>query len=396
VNFTRLAMRITSGIAVMCLALGACSTSGSGGGSGTTGSSSAPSSSNVATSSSSAAADSGVQTAKAFAAASLRTDVKLTIPTTPVKLGHHKLAIINIGENSPYGVAIKPYFNAAAKATGWQYTQFDAQLSFSNVAGYVEQAIQQKYDGIILTAVDPSDISAPVQAALNAGIPIVCMSCQDIANTRWAGKIIDVRGGWNAEGQEVAAAIVAARGTAAKPTRFTEPAYPSVVAVTESFVYWIKKYCPACSAVPVENQAVQELTQPGPPSWTAFLDTHPAGSFTDIVAPYDYSAQVMQATANQAGRSDVIISDTSAQATQINAIRTGADKGWATVEPQEYQAWAAVDLIARALDKQPLWNAANEFSPLVDAANAAKFLPLGNYNPDGQDYIAEFEALWQK
>jgi ABC-type sugar transport system substrate-binding protein len=395
-------MRITPAIVVMCLALGACSTSGSGSGTGTTGSSSTPSSSDAATSStaatssSTAAGDSGVQAAKAFAAASVRTDVKLTMPTTPVNLGHRKLAIINIGENSPYGVAMKPYFNAAAKATGWQYTQFDAQLSFTNVAGYVEQAIQQKYNGIILTSVDPSDISAPVQAALNAGIPIVCISCQDIANTKWAGKIIDVRGDWNAEGQEVAAAIVAARGTAAKPVRFTEPAYPSVVAVTSAFVYWIKQYCPTCGPVPVENQAVQELTQPGPPSWTAFLDTHPAGSFTDIVAPYDYSAQVMQANANQAGRSDVIISDTSAQATQINAIKTGADKGWATVEPQEYQAWAAVDLIARALDKQPLWDAASEYSPLVDAANAAQFLPLGNYNPDGQNYIAEFEALWQK
>jgi ABC-type sugar transport system substrate-binding protein len=389
-------MRIMPGIVVMCLTVGACSSASSGGGSGTTGSSSASSSSSTATSSGSAADTSGVQAAKAFAAASLRTDTKLTMPTTPVKLGHHKLAIVNIGLNSPYGVAMSPYFIAAAKATGWQYTQFDAQQSFTSVANYVEQAVQQKYNGIILTATDPSDISAAVTAALNAGIVVVCISCTDIANTRWAGKIIDVRGDWAAEGQEVAAAIVAARGTAAKPVRFTEPAYPSVVAVTNAFVSWVKQYCPTCAPVPVENQEVQELTQPGPPSWTAFLDTHPAGSFTDIVAPYDYSAQVMQVTANQSDRSDVIISDTSAQATQLNAIRTGADKGWATVEPQEYQAWAAVDLIARALDKQPLWNAANEFSPLADAGNAAKFLPLGAYNPDGQNYIAEFEALWQK
>jgi hypothetical protein len=115
-----------------------------------------------------------------------------------------------------------------------------------------------------------------------------------------------------------------------------------------------------------------------------------------VSAPFDFAAQAFQATATQAGRSDVHISSTASLSAQLDAMKAGKTVGFATVEPTQYQVWAAVDLAARAMAGQPLWSAKNLYSPITTAAGVGKFLPLGDYSPDGVDYPAMFTALWKK
>lgn len=341
----------------------------------------------------SANAESGTEAAEADMAERLKTDVALPMPTEPVEMGDHKLAIINIGINSPYGVVMQQYFDDAAQASGWEYKQFDAQLDVNKVSGLMIQAVQEGYDAIIIGSTDVNNVAAATEEVLDAGIPLVCVSCASLGE--FEGKVIDIRGDWQEQGRSIAAALVARSGEETKAIRFTEPAYYSVEQVSKAFADGVAEYCPSCDAVDVEPLPVQELVEPGPPTWSAFLSSNPAGTYTDAVAWADYPAQAMQATADQSGRDDISISSTASLADQVNNIKNGASTGVATVESQSFQAYAAVDLAARALAGLELWDATDLYSPLVDASNADKFLPDGDYKPDGQDFVAEFQSLWQ-
>jgi ABC-type sugar transport system substrate-binding protein len=335
-----------------------------------------------------------IAAAKAIIAANLKTDVPLPFPTQPVQMGHKRVAIINVGENSSYGALVKTYFDQAAQATGWQYTQFDAQLDPAKMAGYMQQAVQQKYDAIIVDSGNLQYLASAAQAVISAKIPLICVDCAPVASL--AGKVITTGEDWPQTGQAIAAALIARSGDKTDIVRWDETAYPSISITTQALAAEYKKLCPSCKYAQQEY-VTTDLAQPGPPVWTAFLSSHPSGSgITDVVADNDYLAQAMQATQNQAGRSDIAISSTASLGVEINDIKTGATKGIATVNPTEFECWAALDLAARAMDGMKPYNANNLYSPLVEQSNASKFLPDGNYTPDGDNVAAKFEALWQK
>jgi ABC-type sugar transport system substrate-binding protein len=325
-----------------------------------------------------------------------RTDKPFPMPTDPVEMGNHKVAIINFGVNSPYGVVMQKLYNEAAGATGWDYKQFDAQQDVTKVSGFMLQAVQEHYQAIILNAMTVSAVAAAAKTALDADIKLVCISCAPETGD-FKGKVIDITGDWYDQGKAIAAAIVARSGAKAKVVRYNEPAFYSVGQVTKGVVDGVKEYCPKCDAVTVEGFAVQDLLQAGPPAWSAFLASHPAGSYTDLAAPFEYAAGVMQATAEQAGRTEISISTTAALSTFVNQIKTGKVTGFATRESEPFQVYGAMDLLARSFAGQKLWNATNEFSPLVTKDNADKFLANnGEYIPDGQDFVSGFKALWKK
>jgi ABC-type sugar transport system substrate-binding protein len=189
------------------------------------------------------------------------------------------VAEINNGKKSPYGVEISNYANAALKATGWKYTEFDAQSSVAKIGGYMRQAVQEHYDAVIIEATDMSTVAAPAQEVLDAKIPLICISCDSQGS--FAGKVIDLNSDWETQGEAAAAAIVATEGTKAKVVRFNEPNYISVVSVTNGVKAGMAKYC----SLSTISFSVTDLATPGPPVWSAFLASHPGGSFTDVVAP---------------------------------------------------------------------------------------------------------------
>jgi ABC-type sugar transport system substrate-binding protein len=370
------------------LALSACGDSDSDGG--TTAEPASPSTSAAA------AAAGDFTAAKDAVADRSQTDKPFPMPTDPVEMGNHKVAIVNFGVNSPYGVVMEKYYNEAAGATGWDFKQFDAQQDVTKVSGFILQAVQEDYEAIILNATSIDAVAAAAKTALDEGVTLVCISCAPETGD-FAGKVIDINADWYDQGKAIAAAIVARSGADAKVVRYNEPAFYSVVQVTKGVVDGVKEYCPECDPVTVEDFAVQDLLQAGPPAWSAFLASHPAGSYTDLAAPFEYAAGVMQATAEQAGRTEISISTTAALSEFLNEIKTGKVTGFASKESELYQVYAGIDLTARALAGQDLWDATNLFSPLVTTDNVDSFLANdGEYIPDGQDFVSGFKALWEK
>lgn len=334
-----------------------------------------------------------VAAAKAYEQERLRTDVDLPMPTEPVVMGDKRVAVINVGLNNAYGTLVHKFVDEAAAATGWNVKEFDAAQDLTKISGFMIQAVQEQYDAVIIMVTPVDAVAAATQTVLDAGIPLICLSCS--SQGAFAGKVVDISGDWADQAKSIAAALIARNGVETKIVRFNEPAYYSIQFTTDALVSGAAELCGSCAPVKVEQFAVQDMAKPGPPAWSAFLASNPPGSYTDVVAPFDDAAKAFQATEDQNGRDDIAVSSTASTGDFITAIKEGRTRGVATAEAVSFQVWSAFDLAARAMDGKALWDATNLYSPLVEPANADKFLPDGDYVPDGQDFVAEFKALWQ-
>ena len=65
-------------------------------------------------------------------------------------------------------------FEAAAKAKGWEVNTIDTAGDVAAVIARIEDAVTQKVDAIVIN-VDPAQVAAGLQAAADAGIPVVGM-----------------------------------------------------------------------------------------------------------------------------------------------------------------------------------------------------------------------------
>jgi ribose transport system substrate-binding protein len=65
-------------------------------------------------------------------------------------------------------------FQAAAEEKGWTVNVIDTQNDVAAVIARIEDAVNQGVDAIVIN-VDPTQVTAGLQAAKNAGIPVVGM-----------------------------------------------------------------------------------------------------------------------------------------------------------------------------------------------------------------------------
>src|SRR5438105_2450844 len=97
-------------------------------------------------------------------------------PTEKFDPGTGKVAVIscgNVGINCLQG---SKDAQTAAKAMGWTPSPiFDGQFTPAKQAGFVQQAVQQGYDGIVLVSIDANSIKAAIDAAAAKKIPIACV-----------------------------------------------------------------------------------------------------------------------------------------------------------------------------------------------------------------------------
>lgn len=75
--------------------------------------------------------------------------------------------------NNPFFVTLSDAAKAKAKAEGLAITVADAQDDASKQASDIEDLIQQKVSLLIINPVDSASVAASVEAANNAGIPVI-------------------------------------------------------------------------------------------------------------------------------------------------------------------------------------------------------------------------------
>jgi ribose transport system substrate-binding protein len=307
--------------------------------------------------------------------------------------GTGKVAVISCGQTGIGCQQMSAFAVEAAKAAGWEPSEvLDGLFDPSVQAKYVQQAINDGYDAIILASIDAASISAAIDAANDAGIPVACITCY---NPGFENKILDAAPNGEEGGVALATWITSNFEGKASVVGVDDKSFPIVGARMKGLQEGLAQYCPECTYEQIDFPT-SELSQAGPPTWTGFLSANPEGTVDFVAGPYDFFSLPAAKTSAQAGRTTPLIGGFDAYTEFVTAIEKG-DPPTAVVTiaaPFEYSAWAAMDLVARAKAGAEIWAANTMPSALVTKDNASEF-SRGYLSPtfNTADF---FKALWGK
>lgn len=319
------------------------------------------------------------------------TKVEFAKPTEAFDPGKGKVAVISCGNAGINCKDGSEDASDAAKAMGWTPSPvFDGEFSPAKQAGFVRQAIQQGYDAIVLVSIDAKSIKAAVDAAAKADIPVTCVMC---SNPGMEDVVTDVTTGGKADGEAIAYWTIADSDASASVLGYDDPSFPIVAERVKAAKQVMSAECPDCE-VKEETISTTELTEPGPPTWTAALTANPNLSY--VWAAYDPFGIPMAKTAEQQGRTDIKLTGYDASPDFVELIKQGGVAKATTAAPFEYAAWGAVDQAARQVAGAETWDATALPVLLVTEENAdIPELKAGFFDPPF-DYKAEFKELWGK
>ena len=353
--------RVLVPLALVVMLVAACSSSG-GGSTGTT------------TPSGSASGGGLAEATTALAGYTDTSGLTYVKPTEAFTPGVHKVAIISCGQTGIGCQQMSAFAQDAAKAMGWTASPtLDGKFDPSQQAAYVQQALNQGYDAIILASIDAKSISAAIDAAAAKKVPVACIMCEN-PELEAAGKVIDTTtGGYNG-GYALSTFVTVTLGGKGNVVGFDDKSFPIVAARMTGLKEGLAKYCPACT-YSQEQFPTTDLAKPGPPTWTGFLAANPPGKVQLVAGPYDFMSLPAAKTTAQAGRDDPLITGFDAYSEFVAAIGSGdPSTAAATIAaPFEYAGWAAMDQVARVVNGKPTWKSNTMPVAVVDKSNASEF-----------------------
>jgi len=314
------------------------------------------------------------------------------MPTEAFDPGKGKVAVISCGEADAGCHTLTVGAQEAAKAAGWTSKVFDTAFDPNKAGGFVQQALQEGFDGIVLGAINPTVIQSAVAAATKAGVPIGCAVCVTPKSSQYENVLDATSGG--AAGEAEAVGVIAASGAKARAVYFYTPGQAIEVARTEALKAKFAE-CDECS-LEIKEVPLGDLGKPGPPFFTGFLSTPLAKRVDWVTASSDaYSVPAMK-TAIDRGLTDYAFGGTAATKDMTVAMTKPDSVAKVTVaESYRYAAWASVDNIMRRVAKAPTWDASKLPVALVTPANAKKYAQGGELTPPA-GIEATFTKFWTR
>lgn len=375
----RVAAIIAALTAVLVAGCGGASDSNSGG------------SGDSAGSSDSGGSSSGVAEAKQLVADAEKTKgVEFPRPDKPFYPGKGKVAVISCGQAGINCKRGADFVVGAAKAMGWTPSPvFDGEFAPTKQGGYIQQAVQEGYDAIVLVAIDAQVTKAAIDAAAAKKIPIACLEC---VSTGFEDKVIDVTTGGEAEGKALGAWVVADTEGKGKIVQFDDKNFPIIGVRQRAAKAEIERLCPDCK-ITEDNFPTTDLSKPTSPTYAAALASNPPGSLTTIMTPSDPEGMPLVKLATQQSRDDFNVTGYDASAEFVQDIIAGDNVAKATTAVSyEYVAWGAMDQVARVKAGVKPWDSSSLPAALVTEKNAKEF-ETGFYTPDF-DFKAMFKKQW--
>lgn len=319
-------------------------------------------------------------------------------PTEPVPLPEGPKKIVGISCSAALAGCVVPLegIQDAADMLGWEFTMYDGQGSGETISKYMLSAVATQADLIVITGLDPLPLQQGMEAAANAGIPVISITSalnspnpvveappgaywplmdvsSDFVRT---GRMMADWAIWDSEGK---GSIVILDGKES-PTQISMAA-----AVDE-----INKLCPDCTTYSMTLLG-NEVGTIFPPKALAFLRSHPDAKY--VIFPYDPAASALVPVLQQAGMTDIKLISLLGIAENLQFIRDGqsqvADVSW----DNKYSGWAALDQWFRHLNGQDFVEPNGEGIPqlMLDATNVGT--TPGNWTTS-IDYQSKFKELW--
>lgn len=376
---SRRAAAAVAGAASLLLVLGACGGSDSSGGGSSDGAAASGDSADLV----------AEATARVDAALSTAADDLVKPPTDPFDPGSKKIMVISCGQAAPACASQSESVVEAAKAAGWETSPIrDSAFQTDKTDGFVNEAINEKFDVIVYASSNPNDIVPSVKAASAAGI--IQVAFNNPVSDELKDDVIQVTPDNVQRGQLIGDWIIADSKCEGKVKVFDDPAYAVTMLQVGSTVDRLKE-CGDSLDIKKSDVASSDQGKAGPPFFTAALAQYPVGEMDYAVGPYDTAAAPMATTAADQGRDDVSVTGFDGAPANVKLIADG-EQAVSVTSPFGYLGWIAVDQAARKGAGLELYDATAIPARLVTKDNAASFPNF--WEPEGLDYKTMFTDIW--
>lgn len=271
----------------------------------------------------------------------------------PIDVGERRtVAIVSCGEAGSGCRSLSAAAREATEAIGWDATPTcDGEFEAAKQSGCIQRAINDGVDAILLSVIEPVNVTGAVDAAYEANIPVVTMLSEGAG---FEDKVTAITPDWHELGQAYGAFVLShVDDGPVDVAMFTDTAEMALARLHDSAQEAIESKCPECD-VRREEIATAEVNKPGPPTWTGFLSGTEAGSYDFVLAPYDYLAVPFAKTAREYGRMDIQIGGAGGWEEMILEMRKGelTNLTYTFALPNRFIGYAAVDAAARRINGQ--------------------------------------------
>lgn len=278
----------------------------------------------------------------------------------------------------------------AAEAAGMQAVSFDGQGTLSRASEGLEQAVAQGAAGIVLVALDSSLVTAPLQQAQAAGIPVLDF----MSNTEGvpaANTFASLTSDFGQDGKLAADWSMARTGCASDMVLI----HASVLKIWTAEVDAAKKeldaLCEDCTSSTIDVD-LPNISTSLPSQLTSALQSDPEVS--DVFVGWDSAVPFLQPVIAGSGLSpapSVMARDGIASSLQM--IADGSQDFTLATPPPGWIGWLAFDMTARAVTgaEIPKYTIPTR---IIDETNIGDGTDA-SVSPNYTDYQTAFTAAWK-
>jgi ribose transport system substrate-binding protein len=367
-------LRLTSGlVAVVCLA--ACSTAGGG-----------------AKDVDQATIDAGVEQAQTYLDSVVPNPTGIGYDTALESKPPTGKRIVAL--ETPVAVAkvTNDYRQRAADLLGWNMTRIIVGNGPEDASKAMEQALDSRPDAIFYSGYDPSVMSAQLDRARTANIPVIAESVP-IENPAIIGTVRDAASN-DRLAQMSAAYVIGDSEGKANIEFFSVPSQPIITTYYDSFRKYIEQWCPACS-INVNNFEYPDIGSNLPGQVVSSVQRNPNADYL-IFGLGDALVGVEAALQSAGLDQQVKIGGAIPSLDNYEALRKGTQAFWAA-DAGPTQAWRETDLMVRAMQGTDL-TVVND-APLVSQLLTSDNIGGTAFDNDGYwlgypEYVDAYKALW--
>jgi ribose transport system substrate-binding protein len=305
------------------------------------------------------------------------------VPTDGPRAAKDKrLWIIPAGQIQGAGADATSAAAEAARKMDWDVTLVDGKFDPDRQLGAIRQAVAAKADGILLYTIDCPSVQAGLQAAKDAGIPVVAMESFDCDEldpgapslfTDYGTYATGPYAEWIEEfGVDQADAVAAKSGGEAKVILFVETDLEATLRTARGFRERLRT-CSGCEIVQEVEFTALDFGPPLQQKAAQAIARHPEANV--VVAPYDAPVvSGIAAAVRGSGRSDQLLvmgGEGTLPAVELVREDNGMDMGLGI--PVQWEGLAGLDALNRVFQGEPvavntgmgvqLWDRDNNLPP---------------------------------
>lgn len=284
---------------------------------------------------------------------------------------------------------------AAADEVGMKIVALDAKGDISTAARQIEQAISQDAAAIAIMSFSAASLSAPIEEAKAAGIPVFTVLDGDpglpTPEEAELGVVGKVTYNYTVLGQQLAALAVAQGEGDVHAALIGVPDTPAAVLESEGFKTELARLCPECQVEEFGSNTAQwgaELPAIG----TAIGQNE---SLNFVVPVFAVLGAIMKPTLLAAGAEDRLsmVTVNTTEPTVVD-LQNGEFITGISGNPEDWMGWAVMDQVLRVLTGQPAVADVLVHSRVFTSANAEAYADPKDVIYTDDDYAAEYLNLW--